>query len=850
MRRRQVHNNPQRRARAAVAVESAGQQPLARPATTSSTLCLWLLFFSGVTALVYQVLWTRQLTLLVGIDVYAVSTVVSAFFAGLALGGFYFGRMADRLARPLLLYAWLEIGCALAGFLATWALANIAPLFNTLENQIGVIAWLLPATLIAAPAALMGGTLPAALRASAPEHGRIGQRGGTLYAMNTIGAMCGALLVTFVLIPKLGVLGGAAAAAKINLALALFAFIGAARSTASARDKTPVADDGKYKLALILYALAGAIGLGYEVVWSQAITPFVSMRGFAFSILLAIYLGALVLGSALYARCADRARDPWGAFALLIAGAGLLALLQTAALGPWLPRWQAAFAQAVHSLTGNELAAMCARFSIAGFALVFAPAALLGAAFPAALRLGGTAARIGRDSGAVIALNTAGGIVGTLLTGFVLLPAFGLVRTLGLLAALAAVIGIYAAARGVDVRARRAVALIALLSLASALLIPKDQFARQLIDIRGGHLLRYEESAGATTAVVEQRANGRSFRRLYIQGVSNSGDTLASLRYMRLQALLPLLITREPPRSALVIALGTGITAGALTRYPGLDRRVCVELLPSVVRAAPLFNGNYGVGATQTETAVEIRVGDGRRELARNPERFDVITLEPPPPSAAGVANLYSRDFYQLARARLQPGGLFAQWLPLATQNDEDTRALVRSFLDVFPHATLWTTELHEMLLIGSAQPIELDAARITQRFYQGTVAASLREIGIDSPAALLATWVTDRAGLEQYAAMAEPVTDDRPRIEYAPWLRPGEFARVLPRLLALRGEHPLRADPAFNRELEQQRNRLLAFYAAGIHAYRGEHRGWSETLRMLAPFIDSNPYFRWIAGG
>jgi len=186
-----------------------------------------------------------------------------------------------------------------------------------------------------------------------------------------------------------------------------------------------------------------------------------------------------------------------------------------------------------------------------------------------------------------------------------------------------------------------------------------------------------------------------------------------------------------------------------------------VELLPAVVRAAPLFQGNFGAGS---DLRLEIRVRDGRRELLRSPDHYDVITLEPPPPTAAGVVNLYSSDFYRLARTRLQPSGLLAQWWPLPTQNDEDSRSLVRSFLDAFPYASLWTTEFHEMLLVGSAEPIELDVSRIAACFDQPKVAAALREVGIASPAALLATWVTDRAELERYADGAPAVTDDRIR--------------------------------------------------------------------------------------
>jgi spermidine synthase len=294
------------------------------------------------------------------------------------------------------------------------------------------------------------------------------------------------------------------------------------------------------------------------------------------------------------------------------------------------------------------------------------------------------------------------------------------------------------------------------------MLTPSDRLASLLTTTRNGTMIFYEEGKGGTVAVLEQSAGQKRFRRLYIQGVSNSGDTLPSLRYMRLQALLPLIIHNGEPKSALVIGLGTGITAGALLRFPGLEQRVVAELLPEVLKAASTFQGNF---SASSNPMMDIRLRDGRRELLSNRQTYDLITLEPPPPSAAGVVNLYSTDFYKLARARLQSGGLVAQWLPLPTQNDEDTRSLVRSFLDVFPHATLWTTELHEMLLVGSMQRINLDVPNIIERFNQPGVASSLREVGISSPEALLATWVMDRAGLETYTGDALPVSDDKPRI-------------------------------------------------------------------------------------
>ena len=792
------------------------------------------------------------------------TTAVSAFFGGLALGSSIFGRRAESADDPLRLYAALELGIAVLGVGITVALAHAAAPFAQLESRVGLLAWVVPFLLVGAPATLMGGTMPVLIRAVSPGSGQLGRTGGQLYAANTAGAIAGTLLVPFILIPTLGVTGSALAAAALNLIAAAGAWAlasragaaspgGALRAGAASPGARASRAGGVYvgpnfssaTLALRLYAVAGGIALGYEVVWSQAIAQFVSTRVFAFAIVLATYLTGLAIGSAVHARVADRVRDPWGTFGLLVAGAGLVALLAVTGLGTWLMAWQSNLEEAVRAATSSELAAMCARFALAALWFVFVPTILLGAAFPAALRLAAGPDRIGDDLGRVLALNTAGGIAGTLVTGFLLVPILGIVHTLAVLATAAATLGLAAIVAGGPAARRRRTAgvAIAAATLLAAVMTPQDRIAQLLTSTRGGGtLISYAESAGGTVAVVEQTTGASNFRRLYIQGVSNSGDVLASLRYMRLQALLPLLVHRGEPRSALVIGLGTGITAGALLRYPGLERPVCAELLPAVVQAAALFHGNYGAA---TDSRLDLRVRDGRRELLRSIERYDVITLEPPPPSAMGVVNLYSRDFYALAGHRLTANGLLAQWWPLATQNDEDSRAMVRAFLDAFPYASLWTTELHEMLLLGSPEPIELDAARIGARFDHPEVASALGEVGIASPAALLATWIADRGGLEHYASGVMPVTDDRPAIEYATWTRRGEFSRVLPALMALTDPPPLiNASPEIIQSIRVEQNRLRRFYEAALEAYAGRGEQAGVGLSQVLAEDPRNPYF------
>ncbi|WP_426409869.1 fused MFS/spermidine synthase [Bradyrhizobium ganzhouense] len=806
-----------------------------------------LTFASGVAGLIYQVIWIKQLSLVVGADVYAITTAVSAFFAGLALGSLVIGGQADRASRPVSLYIAIEIGIAATGVATTLILANIAPAFVAVESASSLLAWLMVFVLVGIAPLLMGGTLPVLARAVMQNSGDAGRVGGRLYAYNTAGAILGALLPMFVLIPLLGVQGTSIAAASLNVLAAVGATVLGRIPLISDRSQAArraVHQPLRVGLAITLYAIAGGIALGYEVVWSQSIVQFMSTRSFAFSVVLATYLAGLAAGAAIVTRVVDRIRDPWSVFGLLIAAAGFLALIEIAALGHWLVVAQTVTEAFVLRLTDSQFAGMCARFAVAAFCIVFLPTLLLGAAFPVALRLVVREMRIGQDIGAVMAVNTLGGVGGALLTGFVLLPWLGLVHTLAALAIAAGLLGIVATWAGRASRTGLGLAFaVGAASIVAAIATPTDRLAQLLPAARAGKIAFYEESPSGTVAVV----NTGRFHRLYIQGVSNSGDAMPSLRYMRLQALLPLIIHNGEPKSALVIGYGTGITAGALSQYPALESRVVGELLPAVLRAAPMFDGTFNAAS---DPGLEKRLGDGRRLLQRQSQTYDLITLEPPPPSAAGVVNLYSSDFYRLASSRLSDDGILAQWLPLPTQNDEDTRSLVRSFIDVFPYASLWTSELHEMLLVGSHRPIQLDVERISARFNQAETSAALSAVGVSSAAALIATWITDRDGLVRYAGDAPAVTDDRPRIEYATWVRPNEFSRTISHIWQIRSEPQLKgANQQFTALLADERRDLDAFYRAGLSVYAGDRQAYAREIASLAQAAKRNPYYRWFAG-
>src|SRR5215470_18015299 len=284
----------------------------------------FLLLASGFAALVYETLWVKQLGRVVGVEVHAVTIALSAFFAGLALGGALLGRLADRASRPVRLYALFEAGVALVGVLATLALARSATPFVALRESVGSFAWALPFLLVGVPSFLMGGTLPALLRSLHPEDDGVAPATGVLYAANTAGALAGTLATPFVLVPAFGITGTGIFAGAVGLAVATAALVldrrVAALPPAVAREPAPAARSRDAGVALALYAAAGGVALGYEVVWSELLVQFLSTRTHAFAVMLATYLSGLALGSALFARLSRPGHDPWHVLGLLIAG--------------------------------------------------------------------------------------------------------------------------------------------------------------------------------------------------------------------------------------------------------------------------------------------------------------------------------------------------------------------------------------------------------------------------------------------------------------------------------------------------------------------------------------------------
>jgi len=763
-----------------------------------------LFFLSGTSGLVFEVVWLRYLTLVVGHTTFAASVVVSGFLGGLALGSYVFGRWAGRVSRPLRAYAGLELATGLSALVFTWLLRDASRLAALLGAPGGgplPVRVLLAVALVAPPAFVMGGTLPLLTRFVARELPEVGRRFGLLYGVNTLGAATGAALAGIWVIGAYGVWRAAAAAAAVNLLVAAVSFAvshsveralpeaeaGEATATEDAKtDATDATDateppplDRAGRLFVVAFAVAGFTSIGYEVLWFRVIGMFVHSTSYAFSMSLVAFLLGLVLGSLLYStRLAGRYRDVdiFATAQLLLAFLGLLSMVllgHSGALGEGL--------RALLPGEGTHIARMLLHAAI----VMLVPSTVIGVVFPCVVQLTTTHLRAaGRTVGLLYSVNTLGGIAGSFVVGFVAIPLVGtqwsFVAMAAANAAVAALLVRSDPGAETRVRARTYVAALALAPL-SLLAVPPGWLVGQWLRGTPGTPLDVKEGRDGVVAVLshsyEEDCRGKpdcpaecaakpwSFRQLKFGSVSYATTSVLGRRYMTTLANLPML-SHPAPKDALLVCFGTGTTAGTFAGYAELGSLTIVDVSPEVFAAAPYFESeNHGV---LRDPRTKVVLDDGRHFLAAHPEaRFDVISFEPPPPISAGTVSLYTRELYALMAARLRPGGLVTQWIPMQEQSDTQNRMLVRSMLETFADVSLWMPSMNEAVLLASSEPVALDLARWRARWEEPRVRETLARSGFSGPAALLGTFVADRAALERYAAGHAAVTDDLPVVEY-----------------------------------------------------------------------------------
>jgi spermidine synthase len=747
---------------------------------------VYLLFFlSGISGLIYEVTWVRQFGNCFGNTVYSASLVSGTFMCGLGVGGYLAGRWADRVVRdlPLRAYAWSELAIGVFGLV----LARAIPLLEGLSAAtssyvVGAHGWhylslgshlvryLLAIALVLPPALLMGGTLTLLIRhVVGPELALAGWRIALLYAVNTGGAAIGGLLTDALLIPSVGIIDTQTFAAALNFVAGVGALRLARREPASARAEPAelppdgsgaplVATGGAIGATALAIALSGFAGMGMEILWFRFMVSMLGGFRAVFSVLLAVILLGIWLG-ALAGGWIERR---FGRPGLLFAGAEAAFLVAT----------MACFGAAVWSPPpGGEhweiLLVNLRRTAL----VVLLPATLMGFAFPLANAcVQRVETRVGGRAGVLYLANTLGAVLGSIVTGFVLLPGLGMQRSVGLLALV--VIGSIAAMIAAAGRDRRA-AFAPLAAVAAAWLVwgglDAEFLLRRTFPPRhagDAHLDFALVSEGLTETLAVADVIGS--RILYTNGHPMSATNQGSQRYMRAFSHLPLLM-REAPERALVICFGVGNTLHAASTHPSIRRLEIADLSENVLGHAHEFaRWNHDV---LLDPRVAVFVNDGRQHLRMQPEAtYDLITLEPPPPGFAGVSALYSREFYALARSRLVPGGFMSQWLPIYQLPPDAAKEMIRAFIDIFPVSVLLSGNRRELILLGvNGAALTIDPARLAARIESTPgVAADLAGVALGTPLEIVGTFAASARTLAESTKNSDPVTDDRPTMEYS----------------------------------------------------------------------------------
>ena len=746
---------------------------------------------SGCAALVYEIVWFQMLSLIIGSSAISIGVLLGTFMGGMCIGSLALPSMVSRRAHPLFIYAMLEVAIGVLGIVILVGLPWIGGLYSAIGGP-GVSGLLFRGVLCALfllpPTILMGATLPAIARWV-----RATPRGvswlGFFYGGNTAGAVLGCLLAGFYLLRVHDVIVATFAAVAINALVALAGFA-LARRTPHDEGETRVEPTSPVRLApggrtvLVAISLSGLTALGAEVVWTRLLSLTLGATVYTFSLILAAFLIGIGAGSGAGSVVARSVRDARRALGWCQVGVVIGLAWASYALIDAIPRWPVD-----PSLATSEYIWFAFQLDLVRSIVVALPAAFFwGASFPIALAA--TASREqdpGRLVGRVYAANTVGAILGALLVSLILIGWVGTQRTQQVLIGLAAasavlmltpswddvrsrlVVGPTGLVRGVAVVVL-AVVLLGTVGPVPGLLVAHGRYmAVRLNNEAYGTFIFVGEGMNSSMAV-SRLSNG-------VLNYHNAGKIQASSESqdMRLQRMLGHFTTLIPndPRSVMVIGCGAGVTAGAVSIDPAVEELTIVEIEPLVPEVVSRFFSTHNFSVVENPKT-RVVIDDARHFLLTTDQTFDAITSDPFDPWVKGAANLYTQEFWEVAKDRLNPGGVITVFVQLYESNLEAVKSEVATFLSVFPHGMVFANlsygQGYDVVMVGQADPpvFDLDAvdARLSRPEY-APVAESLREVGFDSAADLFSTFAIRMPEADPWLADAQINRDRNLRLQY-----------------------------------------------------------------------------------
>jgi len=710
-------------------------------------------------------MWLRLLALVFGVTVYAASTVLAGFMAGLGVGSFAAGRLATRITRPLAAFGIAEALVGITAFVSPIVLDALTRLWVTIHPSlpdslpvITVIRFVVAFLVLIVPTSLMGATLPLVIKSAVAREERIGGRIGLLYAINTTGAIVGALFAGFYLISEVGVELSFRLAALSNIVIGVIALVAAYAMPAKPAPAAAVSAEasggvtaGQRQIVLWTFFVSGVMSLALEIIWFRMLVVFLRPTAYAFTIMLACVLAGIALGSALAAPIL-RMRGRWlPVLAVIQALIGVAAVLSFNAL----TRSQAAIDVATPWFAALGLNTYLAPLVASSLVAMLPTTLLLGMAFPIGLSLWAgddTSDETSRRVGAFYSLNVFGAILGSVLAGFFLLPAIGTRNSLILVSALATSSSM--ALAWSQRRARPtftyAVAGLAAVMFGIGAFYAVDPFDVAFARFHRNEKLLWREEGVQTTVAVHDRAGDPPMRVMYLDGSHQANNSIPTAFVHHRIGALPVML-HPAPTTALVVGLGGGATPGAVARY-NVDVDV-VELSAAVVAGSDFFKDiNFDL---LTRPNAHLHVDDGRNFMMMGRKKYDVITADIILPRHAGAGALYSKEYYELVRKSLADGGLVMQWN--GGDSMTEYKLLMRTFASVFPYVSLWGDG---SLMLGSMKPFTLSQSAYEAR------RSRFELFNWDLPT-LKRIYVAGEDDVRAFIGDGPILTDDKPVIEY-----------------------------------------------------------------------------------
>jgi spermidine synthase len=791
----------------------------------TSGIILLCFFLSGASGLIYEVIWLRMLVLVFGSTTLAVSTVLTAFMGGLALGSLWFGRVIDRWKRPLYVYGLLESGIGLYGLLVPVLFPLLIPLHQLIWQALNpsiylfnLLRFILALVVLLIPTTLMGATLPvlASYYAGLKEHSD--RRIGLLYTLNTAGAVVGTFLTGFLLLPTLGIQKATWTAAVINLLLGTTViWIAQQKSRLIGPSMMRTDREPSYKgaegaetsfaaitfqkqpqthqltgttigLILLAFAISGYTALVYEVAWTRVLSLILGSSIYAFSVMLTTFLLGLALGSALFTKLLNRIIRPIRTFALVEVGIALTSYVASALLEKLPYFFLSGLAWALPAFQDHPDRLILMLWFIITFLVMIIPTLLFGGTFPLVVKIYYQyASQMGKTAGDAYSVNTLGAILGAFLCGFVLIPSIGLRSTLLLTILVNLGIGLLliliAPFRRTSLRGLVSLVILVILLGLSWVKIPWDptmmtfnlgiEYPRYLEVIKDLHEKGWKGFKDNLTQnfEVEFYEEGPTATVAVVRDsaghhyLKNDGRPEGGEPYLKthmLLAHLPLLLGHEK-ESALIIGMGTGVTLGSAQLH-SLKQIDVVELEPAVIRASDYFRNLSMV--QKDDPRLKIIVNDGRNQLLVSDKTYEVIISQPSFPWLTGVSNLFTQNFFHLGAQRLREGGLFCQWVSIYGMTQDSFKSVLKAFHSEFPYVMVFDPSPPDIILIGSKTPILIDLGDLEEKFKLDSIKRDLSRINIMTPYDLLAAFSLGSHEIDTFLNDAVTNTDDNAWVE------------------------------------------------------------------------------------